>query len=167
MASPDLPTVGKTAGVLALLILLFFLFKGDMNLISYPDHNNKNIEIVQSHKGKDRTICFLVHESGEAENVIYDYADYTESLLGYTSKILIPDHEINVKPINTKRFFQRFGNNTVTVKSEFVTILRKMEWRPAKTLPTQARQHGCDYLYILKSGEDFSFPRYPEAFDHR
>lgn len=166
MATPDLPFVGRVAGVLALLILVFVMFNGDMLLLN-QDLDNGVVELVQTHKGLDRVVCFLPQEAGEIETVVFDYADYTERILGHTARILVPDKESSPSGVNLQKFTKRFGNNTVVYKADFVSVLRKMEWHPGKSFPFEARKQGCDFVYILKSGEKYSFPRYPEAFDSR
>ena len=120
--------------------------------------------------GINRTICFHSQDANErgVEVATYDYADFTETILGHTSKILLLDTERVRKGLGITKYITRFRNNTIFYKPDRIRDPNNIEIdAPGKNLPTEARKQGCDFLYILKSGELTSHPKYPECFNEK
>lgn len=161
-------------GGVLIACVLFLLFRSfnepERNIAS----NSVEIPIRPQHVGKDRVICFHTISACErgTDVAIYDYADFSESILGHTSVILIPDRPDARIGAGLPKYLKRFGNNTIFYKPDVVAHLndeKKMinELLPGKSFPMEAKRAGCDFVYTLKGGKKDSFPRYPEAFNAR
>lgn len=124
--------------------------------------------------GKDRVICFHTPSPGErgTDVAMFDYADYTEKLFGYTAKIIIPDVEKNHHAIGLSKYVERFGVNVNFFKPDELLIYvdpREPPWKDygaGPSFPYEAKRLGCHYVYSLKSGKRDTIPRFPEAFNH-
>ena len=126
-------------------------------------------------QGKDRVICFHTAFMGErgTDVAIYDYADYTETMFGYTSKIITPDLKENHNGPGLSKYKTRFGDNVHFFPPDKIYIYvdpREPPWESlaaGPSFPFEAKKLGCHFVYTLKSGRRDSVPRYPEAFNHR
>ncbi len=119
---------------------------------------------------ESKILCFnsdSVSERG-VDVAIYDYADYVESMYGYTSKIIMPDVPSSHKGTALSKYMKRFVNNTAFYKTETV-LVDGVEWpgMQGPAFPSECKKLGCDYVHLLKSGEKWTFPRYPEGFNTR
>lgn len=115
-----------------------------------------------------RTLCF--HTFGAEERgtdvAIYDYADFSEALLGYKSLILLPDIPSAHNGLGLAKYKKRFGDQVVYFKPDiFLKENNQSDILTGESFPGEAKRLGCDFVYILKSGELHSVPYYPEAFN--
>jgi hypothetical protein len=117
---------------------------------------------------KNRTICFQTHDVSErgVDVAIFDYADYNEKLLGYKSLILIPDNTFCRNGASLPKLTKRFGSGVIFYKPDMVQLPRGTKPLAGESFPSEAKKYGCDLIYIQKSGEKNSVPRFPEAFDN-
>ncbi len=103
-----------------------------------------------------KVVCFLsvANERG-TEVSLFDYAHYSETLLGHVSKILLPNTPATRAGLSLSKLQKRFKHNVVFIKSDHKGI----------HIPSEAKKAGCDVLIIQKFGTKESYPVYPDAFN--
>ncbi len=108
-----------------------------------------------------RTICFHTHDVNErgVDVAIFDYADFMETILNHTSKIIIPDIGNLRNGTALPKYMKRFGTDNV--------VFYKTGTQPGKSLPMEAKKVGCELIYIQKAGDKLGIPRYPDAFNYQ
>ena len=121
-----------------------------------------------SETSKKRIICFHTHDVNErgVDVATFDYADFTETILGHISKILIPESPESHKGAGLAKYIERFGNNTIFYQADPQQIGDETRLLPGKSLPMEAHKHGCEFMYVQKGGELHSYPKYPDSFNH-
>jgi hypothetical protein len=110
------------------------------NISLYPPYDKKIL------KGAPiSTLCFSVGELSErGTNVaLYDYADYTETILHKKSIIFFHGSPA----LATSNVFKKFQNRFKTVQYE-----------SGNHFLLQLVKEKCDFLYVIKSGEKNSYP---------
>jgi hypothetical protein len=112
--------------------------------------------LVRSTKTKKK-LCFHSNHAGErgTEVAMYDYADFSEQMLGYKVHIIFPAHGSD--GLGMKRFQKRFNVTTYEVYprqigSGGVNLLKHL------------KEVQCDWLYIIKEGLKKDKPAFPTTF---
>ncbi len=122
-------------------------------------HDEVVVKQLQKFNGTQKTVCFLCHSANErgVDVSTFDFAHYTETILGHISKILLPDNAVAHSGLSLHKLQNRFKSNVVFIKTD--------PEHKGIHLPSEAKKAGCDVIYIQKFGTKDSYPYYPEAFN--
>lgn len=103
-----------------------------------------------------KVLCFELNEPNERGigTSTFEFAHYSETILGHTSKFLIPDISNRHTAPLVPKLIKRFGEKNI--------IFYKAEENGAlicKYMTNEAKENGCNFIYTQKNGPKYTFPQ--------